>query len=499
MLLLILFGLSLGLITWLKLVWSNRYARRIPTIRSAWPVVGHCLKFVRKSTREAFWAVVESFAQVDRLGKLMLGPVPIVFVNHPDLLKELFGRDDLHDKPFFYDFMGLGGGLITERAGLKWRHSRKMLNPTFNTRMLTGFVPIMDARARKLTSRLAPFADGRFQIDIMKYIGECTLEIVYNTTMGRNASELPGQKEYVHNLEVVMTCLGERMLNVNQHLGFIYRFSKEYKIDQHSRLLCNDFTDKIIRERKRELKSEENDTTIDKEETLRKSLNFLDQILTIKNENGKGFPDEEIPDHLYTIMSSAHDTSALTTAYTCLFLAMYPEVQNKVLEEMNEVFYNPSVEVNQDTLKQLEYTEMVIKEVLRLCPAVPMGARQTSTTIQLDDIEIPPGQILAYCLFTLHRRPDFWGPDPERFDPERFSPQAVADRHPHAYLPFAAGLRNCIGSRYAWNSMRIMLLRIVQNYELQTDLKQSDLRFKFEITLKLDGPHLVRLVRRDST
>lgn len=175
---------------------------------------------------------------------------------------------------------------------------------------------------------------------------------------------------------------------------------------------------------------------------------------------------------------------------------MHPEIQEKVLAEINEIFHSPSVDINCDTLKQLEYTEMVIKEVLRICPAVPLAARETSQEIVLDGIRIPKGQILGMNFYTLHRRKDFWGTDPERFDPERFRPDLCEKRHPFAYLPFSGGLRNCIGSRYALNSMRIMLLRILQQFELHTDLKFSDFRFKYEITLKLTEPHRVRLVKR---
>ncbi|XP_039440779.1 cytochrome P450 4V2-like [Culex pipiens pallens] len=487
---------ALLVLQYLLLFYAARYSASIPTIQPSYPIVGNIPSFWGKSSKQALWAVVKSFQRVDRMGKLMIGPKPILLVNHPDLLQQILMRGDLHDKPFFYDFMGLGGGLITERDGKRWLMERKVLNPTFNTRMLTSFLPIMDARARKMVANLGPMADGRTVVDLLKYVGECTLEIVFNTTMGRNANELPGQREYVKHLDIIMTRLGERMMNVNQFLDIFYRMTSAYKSEHASRIFCNDFTDKIIRERRTEL-HEEQKMPQETDEFERKSLNFLDQILTIVREDGTSFTDQEISDNLYTMMSAAHETSALTVSYTCLLLAMHPKIQAKVIAEMNEVFYDSSVEITLDTLKQLEYTERVIKEVLRLLPAVPIGARQTNSELLLDGVQIPKNQILAFNCYNLHRRTDFWGPDPERFDPDRFLPEASQGRHPYAYIPFSAGLRNCIGMRYAMNSMRIMLLRILQEFEIGTDLKQTDLRFKFEITLKLVGPHSVWLKRRD--
>ncbi|XP_058453176.1 cytochrome P450 4V2-like [Malaya genurostris] len=493
-LLLSIIGTLLLLYLYTRELFGSRFANKICATLPVHPVFGHILFFMGKSSDQAFCLVNKYFSQVDRLGKLLTGPKALIMVNHPDLLQQILTSSDLHDKPFFYKFFGLGGGLITENSGERWLRVRKLLNPTFNTRMLTSYLPIMDFRTKRMITKLRTMADGQTDVNILKFIGECTLEMVFSTTMGRNAHELPGQREYIQNLEVIQNLLGERILNVNQHLEFVYRMSKAYKREQSSRDYCNKFTDKIIAERRKELDKLSGMET-EEDEYHTKSLNFLDEVLAIHDENKLTFSDQEISDHLYTIMTAAHDTSALTVAYTCLLMAMHPDIQTKVRNEMNEVFFSSSVDINCDSLKQLEYTEMVINEVLRICPAVPFVARQTAREIELDGVRIPKGQILVVNFFSLHRRTDIWGSDPERFDPERFRPEATKARHPFAFLPFSGGLRNCIGSRYAKNSMKIMLLRILQNFEIQTDLKFTDLRFKFEITLKLAGPHNVRLVK----
>lgn len=191
------------------------------------------------------------------------------------------------------------------------------------------------------------------------------------------------------------------------------------------------------------------------------------------------------------------ETSALTISYACLFLAMDHQIQTKVSTEIKQVFPSRNTEVTPETLKQLAYMEMVLKETLRLCPAVPFAARSNETPIKLDGVYIPQGQIFCFNFYSLHRRKDLWGDDPERFDPERFSTEASQNRHPYAYLPFSGGFRNCIGGRYALNSLKIMLLRILQNFHIDTSLKRENMRFRWAITMKLVGPHAVRMTRRD--
>lgn len=315
-----------------------------------------------------------------------------------------------------------------------------------------------------------------------------------------------------------MNLIGERVLNVNQFLDVFYRMTEAYRIDKKARTFCNAFTDKVIRERRRELEKEKGLPKA-RDEFQSKSMNFLDQILTIRKKDGSLFGDEEISNNLYNMMAAVsnrkflkkkliqnplpqqgNDTSSLTIAFACLFLAMYPEIQDKVLEEMNSVFHSDAVDITLDTLKQLQYTEQVIKEVLRLCPAVPCGARQCSgNQVTLDGIQLPANQIVVFNIFTLHRRKDLWGADAECFNPDRFTPEATKQRHPHAFLPFSAGLRDCIGARYAMNSIRIVLLRILQEFEIKTNLRHEDFRFKFEITLKLAGPHSVWLEKRNKS
>ncbi|XP_039440770.1 cytochrome P450 4V2-like [Culex pipiens pallens] len=477
------------------MLYTARHCSAIPTVQPSYPIVGNLLSFWNNSSMQAFWMLVKSFRGVDRMAKMVLGPKLLILINHPELLQKVLMNNEMLDKPFFYDFMGLGGGLVSERDGKRWLMERKVLNPTFNTRMLTSFLSIMDTRASKMVANLRSVADGHTEVDMIRFVGECTLEIVYNTTMGRNANELPGQRDYMKNLNICMVRIGERMMNVYQFFYVFYRMTSAYTSDLAARTFCNEFSDKIIRDRRAELQ-EEQKMPLKTDEFERKSLNFLDQILTTKREDGTEFTDREISDNLYTVMAGGHDTSALTISYACMMLGMYPEIQAKVVAEMNEVFYDSSVPITLDTLKQLEYTERVIKEVLRLFPPVPFAARQTRNELVLDGVKIPPNQIVVINFYAYHRRKDFWGPDPERFDPDRFLPEASQGRHPYAYLPFSAGLRNCIGIRYAMNSMRIMLLRILQEFEIGTSLKQADMRLKFEVMLKLVGPHNVWLKKR---
>ena len=82
---------------------------------------------------------------------------------------------------------------------------------------------------------------------------------------------------------------------------------------------------------------------------------------------------------------------------------------------------------------------------MRLYPPVPQFARQAIGPDTIDGAAVPPGSIIAVNIWLTHRHPDHW-PDAETFDPERFSPERTEGREKHAYVPFGAGPRICIGS-----------------------------------------------------
>lgn len=64
------------------------------------------------------------------------------------------------------------------------------------------------------------------------------------------------------------------------------------------------------------------------------------------------------------------ETTALQSAHAMLLLAMHPKIQDRVVEELREVFYNDEVPVDYESITKLTYLERVIKESLRLCPVV---------------------------------------------------------------------------------------------------------------------------------
>ena len=150
-----------------------------------------------------------------------------------------------------------------------------------------------------------------------------------------------------------------------------------------------------------------------------------------------------------------------------------------------------------DTVMQMDYLDMFIRETLRMFPIVPLVVnRQSTEDFDIPNIgTIPAGTRVAADMYSLHFDPDLWGPvDPHMFYPERFE----SKRHPMAWIAFGAGPRNCVGMRFALMELKLALVRLVKTYNIiscgeETDRSFKQLKESFVIAPK---EVIVRLERR---
>ncbi|XP_043942777.1 cytochrome P450 4A10-like [Protopterus annectens] len=187
-----------------------------------------------------------------------------------------------------------------------------------------------------------------------------------------------------------------------------------------------------------------------------------------QDEDGNGLSDKDICAEVDTFMFEGHDTTASGISWIMYCMAIYPEHQTKCREEILHIL-NGRNTVEWNDLSQMTYTTMTIKECLRLYPPVPLVARKLTKQMNFfDGRSIPAESLVGINIYCIHRNEEFWE-NPEVFDPLRFSPERSANRHPHAFLPFSAGPRNCIGQHFAMNEMKVATALILARFELTPD------------------------------
>ncbi|XP_017487087.1 PREDICTED: cytochrome P450 6g1-like [Rhagoletis zephyria] len=170
-------------------------------------------------------------------------------------------------------------------------------------------------------------------------------------------------------------------------------------------------------------------------------------------------------------LTAGFETSSSTMAFALYELAKHPDLQERLRNEIRDALLIDHGKLSYETITNLPYLGMVVDEVLRLYPVLPVLdrehlPREEDKPFDLRpyyDYKVPTGMAVYIPIFGIQRDPKYW-PNPDTFDPERFSPENKKLHEPMAYLPFGTGPRNCIGSRIGLLQAKIGLVHILKNH-----------------------------------
>jgi cytochrome P450 len=176
-----------------------------------------------------------------------------------------------------------------------------------------------------------------------------------------------------------------------------------------------------------------------------------------------GMDDDLIRDQLLTMLIAGHDTSTALLAWTLYLLGKHPDVMAQVRTEIDAALGDRPPDA--ESVATLPVLDQVISEAMRLYPPIHIGNRIAANDLEFRGYRIPAGSRVVYSIYLTHRHPDYWH-DPDRFDPGRFAPdQPKPD--PYAYLPFGGGSRNCIGRAFALIESKVVLSRLIQQFDME--------------------------------
>jgi cytochrome P450 len=192
---------------------------------------------------------------------------------------------------------------------------------------------------------------------------------------------------------------------------------------------------------------------------------LLSMLLLAQDEDDGGFmTDKQVRDEAITLFGAGHETTSNALMWTFYCLSEHPEVEARLHAEVDSVLGDrpPTLE----DLPRLPYTEMVIKESMRLYPPAWATTREPNTDVIVGGWPVKRGEVILLNIYGVHRDARFF-PDPERFDPERFRPENEKLIPKYAYLPFGSGPRVCIGNAFAMMEARLILATIAQRFALR--------------------------------
>jgi cytochrome P450 family 135 len=166
---------------------------------------------------------------------------------------------------------------------------------------------------------------------------------------------------------------------------------------------------------------------------------ILSTLLTSEHMDGTPMTPTEIRDELVTMLIGGHESTAASLSWAIERLARSPAAMDRLRLEAAE---------GDET-----YLDAVVKETLRARSVLPVVSRLVKTPLELREHTVPPGTMVAACIYLLHHRRDVY-PEPYAFRPERFIERAAGT---YTWIPFGGGVRRCLGASFAMLEMKTVI------------------------------------------
>lgn len=218
---------------------------------------------------------------------------------------------------------------------------------------------------------------------------------------------------------------------------------------------------------------------------------LLSRFISAKdNEGNPMFSDQYLLDILKNFLIAGRDTTAICLTWTFYLLALHPEVEQKLLKEIETVVDD---EISYEKLNNLKYMKRVIDEALRMYPPVPLDFRCTIKDDELPSgYKLPAGTKVVYPAYAIHRLPQYWN-DPHVFNPDRWENDTVKA---FQFVAFHGGPRICLGQNMAYEEIKVALCTLLPHFKFAL-VDPSSVQYYVSVTLPARNGVHVHVIPRD--
>ncbi|MCJ1384487.1 hypothetical protein MMC17_007604 [Xylographa soralifera] len=344
----------------------------------------------------------------------------------------------------------LGKGIFTT-DGAAWSHSREMLRPNF-TRNQVGDLATFDTHVNHLIAAIP--RDGS-TVDLQDLFFRLTIDSATEFLFGESTNCLaPGSSTVSARQFAESFMRGQESISKNARWGPL----ADLFVDSQFKKDC-DFVHAFI------------------DRFVEKGLEYRNSGAAEKSDGRYVFCYElvkqtqdkvQIRSELLNILLAGRDTTASLLSDLWFELARKPDIWAKLRAEVDELGGEKPTFAQ---IKDMKYLRFVLNECLRIHPVVPGNSREAYEDTVLpvgggpdgkSPLLVPKGRVVAWSVYAMHRRKDYYGEDADEFRPERWETL----RPGWEYLPFNGGPRICIGQQFALTEASYTTIRLMQEFKI---------------------------------
>ncbi|MRH88602.1 cytochrome P450 [Nocardia sp. SYP-A9097] len=412
-----------------------------PLVPNAKPLIGHALDIWQDPLK--FFSAA---ARTAPLSRIKIGWKDACLISNHELLYQILVTDaKKYDKGIQYERARamLGDGVLLAEGDLHFRQ-RRLMQPMFNKPSVNDYIDAMHTYSTAMVESWRDKEVVELYPEFYRLATRVVIDTLFSTIMSDADVELVRAK-----MPVVIAGIEKRGALPPRLFDTIPTPENRafYSAIADLRGLGDRLVDdRLSMNRDGDARTDLMDVLTDTEDEITRRDNDRAQIL---NE-------------FLTFLTAGSETTPSAIAWSCYLLAKHPEIQEQVRAEVGEFDLNADNTVQ--AIQQLSLLHAVVKEALRLYPPVWALGRRSLEEISLGGYDLPSGTQVFYSVYAIQRDSTVYE-DPDEFKPRRWID--TPKKYPRsAFLPFGAGVRNCIGEHFAWIEISIAIVNILQRYEL---------------------------------
>ncbi|KAK5641369.1 hypothetical protein RI129_009916 [Pyrocoelia pectoralis] len=348
--------------------------------------------------------------------------------------------------------------------GETWKRFRAKISPSFSNSKIKTFLPIMMAKNRDLIRLIEETVKKAEPLNVKEVLDRYTIDVVGLYTCGTDLGTLTCKdSELKHQLAEFFNTSA-----VNSLIRFLITAPKILKY-----LKIMTFTKKVTKF----FMTLINDIIQNRNQNESRGTVALDILMKAErtDSSGEKFTRSEIVSNIAILLLAGYETTSNALTFCLYELASDVTLQETLRSEINTLDSNPSY----DDIASLSLLNKCVNETLRKYPLGTVYTRECTKTFHVpnSNIILEKGAHVYIPIRGIQWDPEYF-PDPETFNPERFSKEHISERHPCMWFPFGLGPRHCVGEKFGFITIKIVLVNLLKTYKFFLHPKtQSPLRY----------------------
>lgn len=344
-----------------------------------------------------------------------------------------------------------GAGLVTSNHE-KHKKDRSVFLKYFIRSNIATLAPMINSKADEAIQEFFGGITAPVSVDMGDFFAALTLRVFMTFSIGCDFSKNRARESHVcHLVSEASLVMGKVIVFGIPMWDWIpwVKFLKQFRSD-----ILSDFQ-RIADERKQLIAKDG-------------SLAPDDCLTAMLTEPGMTLKD--MHDHYMTLICAGHDTTAYYSSFLAYALAENPEVQEKLVQEIESKLHGKDL-ITTDDIAEMSYLSKVMQETLRYYAVIPAVTREAAEEVHIKEanITLPKGTNVMMPMTLMNRDPELWE-FPSKFNPDRF--EAKTNEFTSAksgFFPFGYGARTCIGNTLAQTEAAIFLVKILRKFKLTPD------------------------------